>query len=136
MNDGLGLRVADRSKHSHSGTVQNCEWEEGKRPFEPPRIADGAAPPALVPYDFNHDALLKTTVFTNGECLAIVYPATVVSSAFGGADASAGAATNAIAQVFSLQTGIMLWENELEYLAGMDLTYNTFFFRYSHNSVH
>jgi hypothetical protein len=103
---------------------------EGKRPGATTDSSSSSSSQPTTPvetkapesYELVHDAIAKSTVFTNGECIAILYPPQAASIAFktnstaSSYTKTASSANNiAVAQVFSLQTGEMLEEKEYEF---------------------
>lgn len=111
MNDGFGLSCKDLSPFNSYGTISKAAWVRGERPNAPASGAQaeaksGKALPA--PRNFSKKMVEDAIFYTNGDCLAIVYPEDLAPSIFPGI-------TGAVYQTFSLDTGVLLAEFEHDY---------------------
>eukprot|EP00463_Aulacantha_scolymantha_P004028 TRINITY_DN4997_c0_g1_i1.p1 TRINITY_DN4997_c0_g1~~TRINITY_DN4997_c0_g1_i1.p1 ORF type:complete len:201 (-),score=13.41 TRINITY_DN4997_c0_g1_i1:153-755(-) len=77
MNDGVGLTVQDLSRHNHPGSLGNgCHWLVDERPI----LKEVPQEPCA--YGFHKNVIKDAIWYTNGECVAIIYPIGIVSTVF------------------------------------------------------
>lgn len=99
LDDGFGLSVRDCSKYQHSGSLQNgVSWLETARP-----CPAAPTPETVASYRFHPRAVNEAIWWTNGECLALLYPPDLAALAYPGC-------ASAVFQSFSLTTGLLLEE--------------------------
>jgi len=116
MSDGFGLTARDLSQYGHPGALSSgCAWISGERPVasvssDADDDSGASSSVSLPPYRFSKKVLSDAVMYTNGECLAILYPDDVAPSAFPGVD-------KAVFQAFSLESGELLEECEHEHAA-------------------
>lgn len=88
------------------------KWSEAQgqnvRPFE---RSQEELPTVPLPYRFAANALDDALIYSNGECLALIYSRSIVANAFPGT-------TSGVFQVFNVDSGLLVQESE--YTFAMD----------------